>query len=189
VKLLILNGPANPRVALSYRGTHRANPTHCDELPEDHEVNKLFYWFLEEGGQLGVVGDLQKALRFADLWNLLVSELARFEVIEVTDGDMPPESKGVFMGYDLSARYNNSLLWWQLQPGEGIRSLPPAVRDGCDLLYRQYAPQLNGQGLFQTSDVASGCLKAMIALQDICPNLFEGGDIRVFQVVGLYRVS
>jgi hypothetical protein len=191
MNLLILDGPRDPRPGNNplYRGTSRAHPSHCDELPDDHEINKLFFWFLEEGGQLGVVRDITKALRFAELWNARLKEKNRFEVVEVADGDAHPQSSGVFLGFDLSAGYNNSLLSSGLKQFLGVNQLREPVRELWDLVSRHYAPQLNGQGLFQTFEVASLCLRAMTALQDLSPNLFEGGNLREFRVVGLYSVA
>src|SRR5439155_26446134 len=118
MKLLILNGPRDPQPIQNplYRGTYRSHPTHCDALPDDHEINKLFFWFLEEGGELGVVHNLSKALRFAELLNSYFAGRQHFEVIEATEGDSTPESGGALLGFDLSAGYNNSLLWWGLKP-------------------------------------------------------------------------
>jgi hypothetical protein len=192
MKLLILNGPRSPRLhghCPPYRGTYRAHPTHCAELSDASEINQLFFWFLEEGGELGVVRDLSKAQRFAELWNARLKQEDRFEVLEVVDGDATPESRGHFIGFDLSSGYNNSLLSWGLDRGDGVTQLTESVRELCDLLSRHYAPQLNTQGLFQTLDAASLCLRSMIALQSLSPNLFEGGDLREFRPVGLYAIG
>ena len=191
MKLLILDGPRDPRSGKNprYRGTHRAHPSHCDELPDSDEINKLFFWFLGEGGELGAVHDLPKALRFAELWNTHLKEKDRFEVVEVTDGNDQPQTEGVFIGFDLSSGYNNSLLVCGLKYLPGAHQLTESVRERLDLLNRQYAPQINVQGLFQTSEVASLCLRSMIALQDLSPDLFEGGDLRDFEPVGLHLVS
>ena len=192
MKLLILDGYRDPRLrghCPPYRGTYRAHPTHCDELPDHSEINQLFFWFLEEGGQLGMVRDLGKALRFAELWNARLKEEHPFEVIEVADGDAPPESGGHFIGFDLSSGYNNSLLSWGLKLSVATNQLAEPVRDLCDLLRRHYAPQLNGQGLFQNYEAASGCLRSMTKLQGLSPNLFAGGDLREFRPVGLYTVA
>ena len=86
-------------------------------------------------------------------------------------------------------RANNSLLSWGLKLSVGTNQLAEPVRDLCDLLRRHYAPQLNGQGLFQNCEAASGCLRSMTALQGLSPNLFEGGDLREFRPVGLYTVA
>jgi len=72
-------------------------------------------WFLEEGGELGVVRDLSNALRFAELWNTRLKPEDRFEVVEVVDGDANPKGNGYFLGFDLSSGYNNSLLSWGLR--------------------------------------------------------------------------
>jgi hypothetical protein len=172
----------------TYRGTYRAHPSHSDIFPEAHEVNQLFYWFLDEGGELGVVQDIQKALRFAELLNLHSTGPEHFEVVECADMHTLSDSGGAFLGYDISAGFNNSLLSWQLHPSPDNTELPPAIRELYELLCRHYVPQLNRQGLFQTSDIAAACLRSMIALQDLSPNLFEGGNLRNFHVLGLYRI-
>lgn len=48
-------------------GNKRTHPHHCDQLPDSHKINQLFFWFLEEGGELGVLRNVDKALRFAEL--------------------------------------------------------------------------------------------------------------------------
>jgi hypothetical protein len=193
MNILILNGARDPRPGNNplYRGTYRAHPTHCGQLPDDHEINQLFFWFLEEGGQLGVVRNVAKALRFAELWNgLLKGKGHYFEVIAVTDENAHTVgSNGVFIGYDLSAGYNNSLLSGGLKQSAGVNRLAEPIRELCDLVSRHYAPQLNDQGLFETWEVASLCLRAMTALQDLSPSLFEGGNLREFRPEGLYRIA
>ena len=207
MNLLILDGPRSPAGAahLHYRGTYRAHPTYCDGLPQDHEINKLFLWFLEEGGELGLVHDLTKSSRYAELLNLhmpkFVPRFTHFEVVEVSDGENPPETKDQLLGFDLSAGYNNSLLWWWGQTTEPRASLPSArampltttlpehIQALYDLVHRTYAPQLNCNGLFKTLDIASECLRVMDALQQLSPNLYEGEDLLAnFHVVGIHLV-
>ena len=94
-----------------------------------------------------------------------------------------------FIGYDLSAGYNNSLLSWGLKSTASSNRVAEPIGELYDLISRHYAPQLNGQGLFQTWEAASLCLRAMTALQDLSPNFFEGGNLREFRPVGLYRIS
>jgi hypothetical protein len=192
MNVLILNGAPDPRRGYNplYRGTYRSHPSHCDQLPDEDEINQLFFWFLEEGGELGVVRNVTKALRFAELWNAqLKDRKGRFEVVEVTDENRHCESNGTFIGYDLSAGYNNSLLSWGLKPFAGGSRVAESIEELFGVVSRHYAPQLNGQGLFQTLEVASLCLRAMVALQDLSPNLFEGGNLREFRPVGLFRIS
>ena len=191
MKLLILDGPRDPQTAecFSYHGTYRAHPTYCETLPEGHEINRLFFWFLQTGSELGVVEDAKKALRFAELWNTQLTGQGRFEVVEVTDGDSGSESGGTFMGFDLSAGYNNSLLRCGLKSGARPAGISQSVWDDWELIRRSYIPQLNSAGLFGTVVTASDCLQSMIALQDTSANFFEGGDLRRFQVTGLYLVS
>ncbi|MGB2676543.1 MAG: hypothetical protein WAN12_05615 [Candidatus Acidiferrum sp.] len=191
MKLLILNGARDSRPGLNpgYRGTYRAHPSHCDELPDEHEINRLFFWFLEEGGELGVVQDLPKAQRFAELWNARLNESQRFEVIEATDLGTTPSPRGSFIGFDLSAGYNNSLLAEGLKQSVGATHLPEPIREFWDLICQHYAPQLNRQGLFQTLETANLCLRSMTALQRLSPNFFEGGDLSDFHPVRLHAVS
>src|SRR5258708_1345657 len=179
MNLLILDGPPNSRPGYSriYRGTERAHPSYCDSLPEDHEINRLFYRFLEEGGELGVVHNLSNAVRFAELWNDLLPPERRFEVVDASTGESRPDSNGKFIGFDISHGFNNSLLSSGLRASRLTNELPHPIRELSDLLRRHYAPQLNLQGLFQTFETASLCLRAMIALQDLSPNLFEGTDL------------
>jgi hypothetical protein len=208
MKILILNGPRTPRVALHphYRGTDRAHPTYCDALPENHEVNKHFFWFLEEGGESGVVHDLTKAWRYAELLNSHLTAFSpaftHFEIVEVCDGGESSQGQSQFLGFDLSAGYNNSLLSWgldtkakaalsvaQTEDASRVRIFPGPILELYNLLHRFYAPQLNQNGLFQTSEVASQCLRSMDALQQQAPNLYEGNDIRAnYNVVGVYLV-
>jgi hypothetical protein len=191
MRFLILDGPRDKRSIYNplYRGTYRAHPTHCDALPDDNEINRLFFWFLEEGGELGVVRDRSKALRFAELWNARLSEKDRFEIVEVIDDDTLAESKINFVGFDLSSGYNNSLLTSGLPLTPGLSRLAEPIRELYLQICHRYSPQLNAQGLFESSEVASMCLRSMVALQRASPNFFEGGDLSDFHLVGLYSVS
>jgi len=187
---LILDGPRDSRTAYNpkYRGTYRSHPTHCGELSDDSEINELFFWFLEEGGELGVVHNSAKAFRFAQLWNSRIAGNSRFEVIEATDSNRP-ESGGQFIGVDLSAGYNNSLLSCGLKLCSEVSHLAASIGELCGLVSRHFSPELNESGLFQNFEIASFCLRSMIALQDLSPNLFEGGDLREFQCVSLYALE
>ena len=191
MNLLILDGPADPRPGKNplYRGTYRAAPTHCDDLPDEHEINKLFFWFLEEGGELGVVHDSLRALRFAELWNTRLLPPNRFDVIEVTDRDNAPVSDGIFIGFDLSCGYGNSVLVSGLQPITRRADLSEPILESYEGIRRNFAPQLNQNGLFEAFEAANLCLRAMTALQELSPNFFEGGDLSDFQPVGLFTIG
>jgi hypothetical protein len=208
MNLLILNGPRDPRAAKypSYRGTYRAHPTYCDALPNDHEINQLFFWFLEDGGELGVVHDLAKASRYAELLNAHLKAFnpafTHFEIVEVRDGGESSQARSQLLGFDLSAGYNSSLLWWGLETEAKVAVsvaqtadpsrvgiFPEPILELYNLLHRFYAPQLNQDGLFDTPEVASQCLRSMDALQQLSPNLYEGENlIPNYRVVGVYLV-
>jgi hypothetical protein len=113
----------------------------------------------------------------------------RFEVVEVADG-FDPRGQGELLGYDISSGYNDSLLWWGLQPQPGINVLPGPIRELADLLHRHYAPLLSQYGLFKSAETADQCLRSMDALQRLSPNLFEGVDLRPgYQVVSVSLLS
>jgi len=181
MNLLILGSPVNPQANPLYRGTYRTHPAHCDELPDSHEINRLYSWFREEGA---VVRNRSNALRFAELWNARLKGLQGFEVVEVTE--CGEHSQGKFIGYDLSASFSDSLLAWGLR--RFVKETSP-YEVLCDLISRHYAPQLNQQGLFQTIEVASLCLHDMWALQDLCPGLFAIEDLRAYRPVGLFSLT
>ena len=187
--LLIVNGPAEPlrEPNPSYRGTFRAVPTYCDALPADHEINRLFIdWYLVEGGESGVVHDLPKARRFAELWNQQMGETC-YEVVEVVVGQLPPVNRGALIGFDVSVGFSYSLLWWGLRRPATL-VLSPSLDVLWQLMERYFVPQLNSCGLFQTFDMAAFCLRVMTALQGLHANLFEAGDLSDFQVVGIYSI-
>jgi len=189
MNLLILDGPRDPRAAKysAYRGTWRAHPTYQDAFPRDHEINKLFFWFLEEGGERGVVHDLSKATRYTELLNQNpLPGYGQFEVVEV-DGNASAMEGVQQLGFDVSAGYNYSLLWWRLEPTLGTIRPPGPIRELMNLVHRFYAPLLNSHGLFESAETASQCLQSMDALQSLSPKLYEGEDLKAnFQVVGLH---
>ena len=192
MNLLILNGARDSRAARypQYRGTYRAHPTYVDSAGSDDEVNRLFFWFLEEGGELGVVHDSVNALRYAALLNERSDGTRRFEVVEATNGDADPQAGVEFLGFDLSAGCNNSLLWWWgTEPPMYSDALPAAVRELGNLIHRCHGPRRNKHGLFQELQIASECLRSMDALQQLSPNLYEGESLQSgFEAVGLHLI-
>ena len=189
MNLLILSGPASPSPALSaaYRGTYRAVPSHCGEVPDQSEINELFLWYLNEGGEEGVVHDRVKAVRFATLWNERLARDQLFEVVEVTDDNEPPQGAVVLLGFDISSGLAGySLLAEGLSVRAAPGTMPVAIWELWNLLARSYGPKLNANGLFPTNDDAAMCLRSMTALQSLCPDLYEGGDLHEFRPIGVH---
>ena len=187
--LLVLNGPRYPtrKPNASYRGTFRSSPGYFGDLSNDHEANELFLWFIEEGGELGVVHDEQKAGKLRDFCNSHGSGGA-FELVEVAEGEMAPVLAGEFLGFDLSQGFNNSLLWSGLDrqiPGDP--ELP--VRVLANTVFRCFSKGLNGNGLFSSAETASQCRASLMALQALEPNLLEGDGLEKFVVVGVFSVN
>lgn len=188
LNLLILGGPCERAsgVNAGYRGTYRWHPSFVGDLPEDHEVNQLFCWFLEDGGESGIVHDLDKAIRFVELLNIHGGGRC-FEVIQAIRDTGLPWPGGTFIGFDLSLRYSTSLLpslWMDVT--ERTPLSPVLVL--ADVVHRYYAPFLNQAGLFDSDEVASSCLRAMEALQQLHPCLYEGEDLANFSVTSIYAI-
>jgi hypothetical protein len=192
--LLILNGcrfPGDvhrPPDHASYRGTDRKHPSYCDAQPPDHEINELFMWFLEEGGELGLVHNFSKACRYCELCNLHFAG-EHFEVVEVTDGETSATMGGPFLGFDLSAGYNSSLLWRALGVPSNLSMVSKEIAILTEVINRLFVPQLNQHLLLQSFEDASLCRQAMIALQSFRPGLYEGGDLDEFKIVGVYLIA
>ena len=187
--LHIVNGPAVPGWSdPRYRGVWRDQPTYCNTLPADHEVNKLFVdWYLVEGGESGIVHDLHRAVYYATLCNKHFPGQF-FEIVEVPNGDAPPEVGRRFLGYDLLSHGAASVM----HGGHQSWTAQINIKSPADILWRimrlYLEPRLNEFRLFQRIDDASLCLDSMIALQEYEPAYFEGGDLRVFRPMGVYLV-
>jgi hypothetical protein len=188
MNLLILDGieAIPPGRKSAYRGTSRIGPTYCGELPADHEINRLFRWYIDEGGETGVVHNLPNAIRFAHLCNSHMASNGHFEVIEAVGPADRKESDGRFIGVDLSEGFGNSLLQWGLKTFTGIHTLPPPIQEIANLLSRFYSPRLNSMGLFDVSEMASACLRSITAVQTLSPNIYEGGSLTRFRPVSIY---
>jgi hypothetical protein len=194
MKYLILDGPSYPvshRSAsylgtdASYRGTDRRRPLYCDALPEDHEINQLFAWYLEET-ESGFLHDLAKACRYAALCNLHFPGKS-FEVVEVADGEAKPSNAARLLGFDISlGGGGDSLIFLVLLYGPAASLPKEPILLLSDLIRRYFCPKLNEFGLFRTFEDASHCRRAMIALQSFHPNHYEGGDLNLFTVTGVY---
>jgi hypothetical protein len=183
--LFVLYGPEGAAYNPAYRGTDQTWPTYCDSVPADHEINRLFMWYVEPNGG-GPVHDLERALRYAQLCNIYFPA-QHFEVVEVTRGAAPPETRGNFAGFDLS-NGGLSLLCWGFETPD-VSKLPEPINTLSLLLDRFFEPQLNENGLFQTIDVASFCLRSMNSLQNLRPGLYESehpSDLREYEVMGIY---
>ena len=185
--LLILDGPTGPWEDRGYRGTYRASPSHCDALPEDHEINRLFFWYLEESSEDGLVHDFAKARRFAELWNQQPGD-RRYEIVEVTEEKAPPVGGGEFVGFDISTGAGYSFVGaLHIQPAQ-VGALQEPLRTLDELLIAHFAPRLNSNLLFSTYEDASFCLRVIKALNTLWPSTFESGDLSEFKAFGLYKL-
>ncbi len=190
---LIIRGRAQYSSSPSYRGTYRSTPHYVDNAGPEHEVNQLFRWYCDEGGDLGVVHELEKARKLVAAYSRL-DPPQHLEIIEVTTDSREPEVGGEFLGYDLSAGFNYSLLSWGLEidrepPAELSRKDAPWVLQPLLRLTKRYfQPQLNTNGLFEDYNTAQFCLDCMMALQKLRPGLWENEQV-VFEIVGVWKVD
>ena len=172
-----------------YKGTYRTSPYYVEELPEDSEVNKLFFWYIGDGDELEIISDINKAKKIVELYrNLSPPQL--FEVVRVLElNEIPPENEE-FLGYDLSCGYYYSLLSWALDienKGEEEDRVLKQISPLLNLVKKNFKPLLNKNCLFDDAETAKFCLECLMALQDIRPGLFENEEA-LFEVVGLSKV-
>jgi hypothetical protein len=188
---ILILGFGTPKASPAYRGTDRVIPHHVDSLGEEHPVNQAFRWYCEEGGEFGLVHDLARARELVRAYKKLQPS-QHFEMIEVSS-QRHYQPTGMFLGFDLSAGYNSSLLSWGLdlsnvKPSEPIIDekyilIQPLVR----LIQEFFQKRLNSNGLFDDYEDASFCLSCMMALQRIYPDLWENEEV-TFEIVGLWRL-
>src|SRR5262245_27019793 len=84
----------------TYRGTNRLHPVLIEEESESHEANRMWSWHIEEGGESGVVHDLEQSRRLVETYARL-DPPQMFEILEATSGDDAPLVGTEFLGYDL----------------------------------------------------------------------------------------
>jgi hypothetical protein len=167
-----------------YRGINRTQPQYCETLPSDHEVNRLYGWYFEETDRKGFVQDLLKARRFIELLHKCDPK-REYELLELVNETDKPEIDAIFLGFDLVYGNCDSLIQSGFKNFAADLDIPRPVQDLADLINFTFAPQLNGQGLFQIYEVASLCLKSMAALQAIHP-YFYGGDDPRYRIIGIH---
>lgn len=202
MRLLVIGEPVGkgiPKKRPVYRGTYRDRPYYCDQFGEDHEVNRAFFWFIQNGREetandLDIVQDLGRAREIAAVYKRYAGQ--EFEVIEVTLENEEPSAGEQFLGYDLSRGFFNSLLWygldicydrmggWDSERADLLRVIQPLV---C-LVEHYFKPRLNANGLFDDYKTAKWCLDCMTSIQTICPDWFESGENN-FEVVCLHKVK
>lgn len=190
-KLLLLGEPLG-LIPVHYRGTDRATPTYCVELPAEHPANQAFFWYTNESYPDGAVYDRIAAERLIHTYASLESPQC-FELIEAVQGQETPTLGQEQLGYDVVHQYHYSLLSWGLVlVGEPAPSLPdddrywqlvPLLR----LIQQFFQPRLNQHGLFDDPETAQFFLDCMLATQAVRPALWEHEEVK-FQVVGLWKV-
>jgi hypothetical protein len=192
--LILKKSLGSGQEALStYRGTERTHPTPFAKLPESHVANQLFYWFVDEGGPRGVVHDLKKAKQLVELLNLF-GDAVFYEIVQVGTERQVTPGKGGFLGFDVSAGFNNSMvrrLLLQERGGEFPAKAPAADQAVCQLAKLQkqfFTPKLNDHRLFQSYDEAEFCLRTARALNTLRPGWIEGTDLAEYEVTSLYKV-
>lgn len=172
-----------------YKGTYRTSPDYIEELPEDSEINQLFSWYMEVGGELHIISDIEKAKKMVELYKNLTHPHI-LEVIRILEINEIPPGNEEFLGYDLSCGYGCSLLSWGLDIDNEVeeedrlhKQISPLIR----LVKKHFKPLLNKNSLFDDSETAKFCLECLMALQDIVPGIFENEEM-IFEVIGLSKV-
>jgi hypothetical protein len=192
VKYLVIDGIRHRKgFQFTYRGVNRTPPPYCSSLPANHEFNQLWLYAAEEEQSGGGIRDLAKAQRYAELSNENFSEM-RFDVIGISPDSEPVPEVAKFLGYDIGS--GDSLIVLTALPSGPIEETgddPAAILN--ELIRRHFYPKLNEFGLFRTREDAAECRHAMIALQSLRPNFYEGGALelfkQMFKVTGVYLIS
>jgi hypothetical protein len=172
-----------------YKGTYRTSPSYIEELPENSEVNKLFRWYIDVGGELEIISDIEQAKKIVEIYkNLTPPQI--FEVVRILEVNEQPLENEEFLGFDLSCQYYYSLLSWELdivnkkiEKDRLIQQILPLIK----LVKKYFKPLLNKNCLFDDSETAKFCLECLMALQDIKPGIFEDKE-EIFEVIGLSKV-
>lgn len=194
MKLKLL-GPTYKSSFKNYRGVERPTVSYVAEVTDEHEANQTFYKYLHLANEQGVLQDLQACREWVEVYKRLTPPL-NFEIVELTTFNQAPISPvHQFLGFDIACVYRISLLSWGLEfnttAGEKMEcgnEIRDPILPLLQLIEAYFKPQLNKNGLFDTCDAASFCLKVMLALQDMRPNLWEGDDCK-FEVLGLWLVT
>ena len=193
--LLILKKSLKPGIeaASSYRGTERAHPTHFANLPDSHVANQLFFWFVEEGGERGLVHDLKKAKQLVELLNLF-GDSVFYEIVQVGTERDTTSGKGGFLGFDLSAAFRHSIVR-RFVLNQELATLPPTdsaldlpVRELTRLHQQFFTPKLNDHRLFTSYEDAEFCLSTARALNALRPCWMEGTLLSEYRVTSLFKV-
>jgi hypothetical protein len=192
MNLLILGNPTldGPMAEKArYRGTFRTQPRYCNSFPEKHELNQVYSEYVHDGGEVALLHDADKALHLVEVYRRYGIQ-PDLQVVEVTEHSSPPECGTIFLGYDLSSGFRNSLLWDLVPlPFESVLDKTDlrdrAVMALAHLVGVEVNRSLNTVGLFSDYDLASRCLMFFESIQLLSPGFYEDGD---FAVCGLYIV-
>jgi len=191
MKYLVLNGVTQRKdLRFAYRGTDRNSPRYCSSLPAEHEFNQLWLEAIKEEQNTGGISDLAKAQRYAELSNRYFPDM-HFEVIGISMDNDASAGGGQLLGYDIGS--GESLIVLAALPFGPIQygSDEPAIILN-EMIRRHFHPKLNEFGLFRTSEDAEECRRAMIALQSLRPNFYEGGSLELFResfkITGVYLI-
>jgi hypothetical protein len=125
-----------------------------------------------------LVRDLAKAQRYAQLANEYFPGM-NFGVIGITEDNEPAPERTQFLGYDIGRLESLIILSALPLISEDDEEDPANVSH--NIIKRQFRPKLNEFVLFRTCKDAADCRRAMIALQNLSPNSYEGGDIESFK--------
>ena len=173
----------------SYRGTEGNEPGYDFQLPEDHPLTEAVLAYARRYGDEDAMLTADEAFRIAELYMKHLGK--RFDVLECVLEEGKPVYDGVFLGYDLSYGFGNSLLSHGLTDRREPPDLPKehpfwSIEPIYSLVDIHFSPRLNEYMLFESIDDARFCLECMMTIQSIQPGTYEFGD---YEVVGVYLLN
>jgi hypothetical protein len=173
-----------------YRGTDRERPYYRDDLAPNDSVNQAFLWYIDEGGESGLVHDLDRALKLAQAYRD-GQPPQLFEVVEVTISDQQPEGGGSLIGYEVSAGYASSAVMPFLAEKSAanlsVVSSAEIVDPLLRLMQQHFRPLLNSHYLFDDYAVAAHFFDCVVATARISPRSWLN-RWHEYEVVGLWRL-
>ena len=197
----LLGEPTIHDQSSGYLGTERFTPCFDIEFDENHPTNQAVIEYIKTASEDDFIDELSKARELVEMFrNLTPSE--SYDIVTFTNNKeplvLPPDTDIVFLGYDLSAGFTNSLVPaldqaqnteeilvfdTETNPGFKSSSREPFIFDL--LIEKHFRPMLNKNRLFDDYDTAYFCLECMKSVQKLDPNFYEPYD---FEVTGVYKV-
>jgi hypothetical protein len=178
----------------SYRGTFRDHPPYpVDGYDLSHVLNQAIYKILPERNDFS---DIKQGKEILDIIRSHIQS-EQYELIGCSVDEKYPATDHIFLGYDVSIACGPSILWEALsQYVELINEEAPLmyspyseVKPLFDLYEHYFRDQLNEFGLFADYGQAKWFLDCVMAINKICPNMFDhSSNMDEYKITSIYEI-